>query len=61
MTTVARRVKPSWIGNSGMPEPPPEVVVELVVVVDVVAGLVLVVEVVEVAEDMVERLFRTRV
>jgi hypothetical protein len=46
MTAVARRVKPNWTGNSGIP-PPPEEVEELEVVVDLVAGLVLVAKVVE--------------
>ena len=47
MTTVARRVKPSWTGNSGIPLPPEEVV-ELAGVVEVVelAGVVDVVTVV---------------
>jgi hypothetical protein len=54
MTTIARRVKPSWTGNSGIP-PPPEEEVELVVVVwDVDEAVVtdddVVVEIVELDE-----------
>ena len=41
---VARRVKPNWTGNSGIP-PPVEEVVEFGVVEDVIVGLVLVSEV----------------
>jgi hypothetical protein len=42
MKTVAKRVKPSWAGNSGIPPPPFE---EVELVVDVAVGFVLVAEV----------------
>jgi hypothetical protein len=50
MTTVASRVKPNWTGNSGIPEPPPEEVV------DPVGGMEEIVELMteEVRKDRVE-------
>lgn len=51
MTAVASRAKLSWMGNSGIPESPPEEVEEFIAVVDVVVGLV--VDVVDVVDGLV--------
>lgn len=55
MTTVTRRAKPSWAGNSGIPEDPPDFEDD-VNDVPVVCGVVEVVEVVdEVANEASDR------